>query len=397
MKPIKYLLLSVVLLASACREEAPELMNPNEGKLLNTPSQVFETFWHGMNNCYVFWDIDPTDWDKVYDDYLPRFRALDALETVENATLKKLYTEICKELVDHHYAATITNTRAPANAETAEFTIYPWLERLKERDYYHEFFSIEALWVCQEKLLTDGRIADFSEGYYTDAYYACSYNIDNGIIYLYFTQFVISEAAVRDPDGSFMRTVENYMRLIHETPDIRGVILDVRGNPGGIEADLQYVLAPLIDTELPIFYTRTKTGPGRLDYGPWVLSKLAPAAEHRKIEAPVVVLTDVNSASMSEITSMAVAGLPNGCIIGERTGGATGPLSDDFSFSYTGSFANPCVKISTSTAMGKCCDGVIYEDAGFPPDIEVLYDEAAMLTGRDPQFDRAVAYIHTGK
>ena len=95
MRHLKYmLLLFVALLTSACRDEAPELMNPNERQLLNTPSQVFESFWHGMNNSYVFWDIDPTDWDKVYDDYLPRFRELDKLETVKTETLQELYDEM---------------------------------------------------------------------------------------------------------------------------------------------------------------------------------------------------------------------------------------------------------------------------------------------------------------
>ena len=43
MRHLKYiLLLFVALLTSACRDEAPELMNPNERQLLNTPSQVFE-------------------------------------------------------------------------------------------------------------------------------------------------------------------------------------------------------------------------------------------------------------------------------------------------------------------------------------------------------------------
>lgn len=44
MKSIKYLLLSVVLLALACRKDAPELMNPNESRMDQHPSQVFETF-----------------------------------------------------------------------------------------------------------------------------------------------------------------------------------------------------------------------------------------------------------------------------------------------------------------------------------------------------------------
>lgn len=113
MKSIKYLLLSVVLLASACRKDAPELMNPNESRMTSTPSQVFETFWRAMNNTYVFWDIDPTDWDKIHDDYLPRFRELDALETIETEKLQELYTEICENLVDHHFLWPLSTTRRP--------------------------------------------------------------------------------------------------------------------------------------------------------------------------------------------------------------------------------------------------------------------------------------------
>lgn len=62
MKRIKYmLLLLAAVLASSCRDDAPELMNPNDALMFNTPSNTFNAFWHAMNNSYVFWDIDPTD------------------------------------------------------------------------------------------------------------------------------------------------------------------------------------------------------------------------------------------------------------------------------------------------------------------------------------------------
>ena len=69
------LLLSLAAALPSCRKDAPELTNPNEFQLTRTPSQVFKVFWHGMNNSYGFWDIDPTDWDRVYDEYLPLFEA----------------------------------------------------------------------------------------------------------------------------------------------------------------------------------------------------------------------------------------------------------------------------------------------------------------------------------
>lgn len=390
------LLLLVAVLASACRKDAPELMNPNDRKLLNTPSQVFETFWHAMNNNYVFWDIDPTDWDKVYDDYLPRFRKLDALETVKTETLRELYTEICENLIDHHYALQLSNPKAPQEDETNYIWIQPGADEVAARDYYHGYFSSDAFFACIDKYEAAGRISDYVEGWNNEMF-ACSYNIDDGIIYLFLSAFNISGAKPDDPEDTIMEAIDNYLRLVLETPVVKGVILDVRRNSGGYLADMQYTCAPLIDEELLFGYTRVKDGLGRLDYGPWVPEKLSPAEQHRKIQAPIVVLADVNSMSMAEMTAMAVSALPNGYIIGERTFGATGPLTTDYSFFYSGQVNIPGMMLYTSTAMLKDAKGVVYEGVGVTPDIEVLWDEGAMNAGTDVQLDRAIEYIHTGR
>lgn len=120
-----------------------------------------------------------------------------------------------------------------------------------------------------------------------------------------------------------------------ETPDIKGVIIDVRDNGGGYLADMQEILAPMIDTDLLIGYTRVKEGLGRLDYGPWVPCILSPAENHRKVDAPIVVLANLYSVSMSEMTCMAVSVLPNGCVVGERTSAAPG-RSTGITSSHTG-------------------------------------------------------------
>lgn len=93
-----------------------------------------------MNNTYVFWDIDPTDWDKIHDDYLPRFRELDALETIETEKLQELYTEICENLVDHHFSLAIINDKAPEDAETRQITVQPGIDEAMSRDYFHLYF-----------------------------------------------------------------------------------------------------------------------------------------------------------------------------------------------------------------------------------------------------------------
>ena len=228
---------------------------------------------------------------------------------------------------------------------------------------------------------------------------AISYRID-GVIYLHFTSFSFTGAIENNPGNPAEEALRNFQRLILETPDIRGVIIDVRDNGGGYLDDMNELLAYMIDSPLHFAYTRVKSGLGRLDYGPWGPATVDPAPRHRKIEAPIVVLTNLYSVSMSELTAMAVSALPNGCVIGERSFGGTGPLTGDFLYSYNGFVSNAAVNIYCATAMTKDIHGEIHEGVGIVPDIEVLQDatmEAQLANGVDLQLERALEYIRTGK
>lgn len=399
------LLLALAAALPSCRKDAPELTNPNESKLLNTPSQVFRAFWHGMNNSYGFWDIDPTDWDKAYDRYLPLFGELDGSDPNSEeeqqklfGRMQELYTEMCRDLIDHHLAITFY-----PESEYG-FTVIPGYLDAWSRDYTHDEIIMQVIMGCMDANKQAGRITEYMQGSYSEAgdsdnMSAVSYKID-GVIYIYFTGFAFHGVLGKDPGGPVEQVLRNYQRMILETPDIKGVIIDVRDNGGGYLADMQEILAPMVDTDLLIGHTRMKDGPGRLDYGPWVPCIVSPAENHRKVEAPIVVLANLYSVSMSEMTSMAVSALPNGCIVGERTFGGTGPLLGDFSFAYSGAWEGNAVKIHCATAMMKDANGVIHEGVGVTPDIEVLQDaetEAAMRSGVDPQLERALEYIRTGK
>lgn len=399
------LLLSLAAALSSCRKDAPELMNPQETRLLNTPSQVFKAFWHGMDSSYGFWDIDPTDWDKAYDEYLPLFEELDKLasDSEEDAPelydrIQKLFTEMCRNLIDHHLQINFFP------GTDSSFWVSPGDLEALSRDYAHDRIIAQEILESIEANKKAGRITEYMQGsFYEEGgqnnMSAVSYKID-GVIYIYFTGFQFRAALWQDPGGAVEKVLRNYQRMILETPDIKGVIIDVRDNGGGYLADMQEILAPMIDTDLLIGYTRMKDGPGRLDYAPWVPCIVSPAEKHRKVEAPIVVLANLHSVSMSEMTSMAVSALPNGCIVGERTFGGTGPLFGDYQFAYSGEWGNSYVNVHCATAMMKDAQGVIHEGVGITPDIEVLQTpevEAAMRSGVDPQLERALEYIRTGK
>jgi hypothetical protein len=74
-----------------------------------TWESVFESYWTGMNNNYLFWDMDPTDWDGVYRNYQPKFAALDMADENSFETAYSYFQDITKDLVDGHYLLEITD------------------------------------------------------------------------------------------------------------------------------------------------------------------------------------------------------------------------------------------------------------------------------------------------
>lgn len=404
------LLLSLAAALPSCRKEAPELMNPNDAQLMEYPSQMFTTFWHGMNYSYGFWDLDPTDWDRVYDEYLPRFEEMDKVfDALENnqeeeeeeeffAAMKELFTEVCGNLIDHHLGITFYKGTKHA------FSIYPGDIDAKSRDYTHNRMIGEYIAGPINANLEAGRIEDPKSGVYyvegdDDNMTVISYRIDD-VAYIFFTGFRFYGVLKKDPEGSVAQALRNYQRMILEEPDIKGVIIDVRENGGGYLADMEHIVGPMIDSDLLVGYTRMKEGLGRFDYAPWVPTVISPAEKHRKIEVPIVVLANLYSVSMSEMTCMTVRQLPNGCIVGERTFGGTGPLTGNFALSYNGAWSNRLIDVYGSTCVMKDAQGKIHEGIGIVPDIKVLQTpevEEAMRNGVDMQLERALEYIRTGK
>jgi len=120
------------------------------------------------------------------------------------------------------------------------------------------------------------------------------------------------------------------------------------------------------------------------------------------VKAPIVVLDDHLSVSMSELTTMAIKSLPNGNgkFIGTRTWGANGPLTSSVYFDggqFTiGSAAfgsSGYMFVYTSSSMFKDINGDIYEGVGVPPDIYARETTAAYLNGDDLVLDAALKYI----
>ncbi|MDR0763658.1 MAG: hypothetical protein LBF01_04095, partial [Bacteroidales bacterium] len=106
MKSRIYILTVIILTLASCRKDIPQLNRPEDYYIGGSFTATFEMFWSGMNYNYVFWEVDTTNWDRVYNEYYPKFKALDTAEVdIDDAKeiAKQYYREITSGLADGHY------------------------------------------------------------------------------------------------------------------------------------------------------------------------------------------------------------------------------------------------------------------------------------------------------
>ena len=196
------------------------------------------------------------------------------------------------------------------------------------------------------------------------------------------------------------------VQQLHKAGTLGGVIIDLRGNGGGFQDDGYYSTGSLLPAGgVPFSYSRFKRGTGRYDYSTLTVNylKTMPAAVHEVITEPVVVMTNCNSLSMAEITTLVVKNMENGTHIGKRSkGGICGLTSDNTPFTnnymgHIGERYKTPVYVYLPSVATFTLDHKIIEGEGITPDIEVDLDEAMFnANGKDTQLDRALQYIRTG-
>ncbi len=161
--------------------------------------------------------------------------------------------------------------------------------------------------------------------------------------------------------------------LLAEEP--KGLILDLRDNPGGFLNVAVEIGSQFID-EGSILVEKLKNGQDR-DY-PAQSGGLA-------TELPLVTLVNGGTASASEIVAGAIQDADRGILIGEQTlGKGSVQLSHHLS---DGS------ELRVTIARWFTPDGRAIHGEGLRPDIQVERTKEDIEVGRDPQLQRAIEYL----
>ena len=431
--------LFLLLTVTSCRQESDALYSYGQNDELRfqeaneSYAGEFKLFWHAMNQNYALWDYEREfglDWDAVYDAFLPRFEALDQrLENGEEITdeeYQSLLEDLVRPLHDSHMFAIFKN-HATGNDITAD----PSVLRIYDREDINEamgfypdlsYYRNEGRLSCYMSASTIAdSVIDLHPDYAEVGIEIKSGVIDDGVAYLYFSNFRLSaylrdwgffasaSQRVLDLNQAVVDTWINWFSMIQEMKEngtLKGVIIDVRTNSGGYNNDFKYVLGALVPqgSSFQIGYQREKNGVGRYDYGPMLpYEPLTLSIAHETITEPIVVLTNCLSVSMSELTALGAKALSNARVVGKRSWGATCSVINGpkyYSYYYAGSIGEKGVTpvyIYLPSCAAFSIDKKSYEGVGVEPDIEVDLDrEIFDTTGRDTQLDRALEYIENG-
>lgn len=174
----------------------------------------------------------------------------------------------------------------------------------------------------------------------------------------------------------FMVPIMDKVRAaIRELSDAKGLIFDLRGNPGGVGAMAPGIAGLLTTKQGSLGTMRMRSNQLNFAFYP----------QANPYNGPIVILIDGGSGSTSEIFAGGMQEIGRAVIVGERSVGAA--LPSYFQKLPTGALFQYAI------ADFKTPKGMLIEGRGVIPDLEVKLDRASLLAGRDVQLDAGIEQL----
>ena len=372
----------------------------------NTFSELFQSFWQGMNTNYLYWDKETVNWDSMYRAYRPKFDSLDAVpysDTTMNRCFQYM-ADMTKDLKDGQYGLLLSN----GGDFRFEDSLYKGYI-----SFIPKLFRTERIRPALPDTLFDyivqyNYLKEFDYGIYRNWNTNSIFQIITGrlkkgqknILYTSLNLFAIKESydatnASRPPRP----VIKNFFDNIHKS-NCDGVVIDLRNNRGGNLEDVDFLVGQFTSKPVLFGYARYKSGVGRLDYTPPLALNIKPQTGATDFKKPIVILTDIYSAAVSEIVVQAFKSLPDVkvMVVGEHTYGTSGLFSGNDISTNGGSFslgAFGAVRMSNTAVQDKNHN---FNFSGISPDFEVKYNtnsiDQMLHNGVDIQLEKAIQVIN---
>lgn len=328
MKKFCFLLLSLVLFLS-CRQGM---------EFDSSPRSNIEALWDIIDRRYCFLPYKAEtiglDWNRVREKYTAQVSP-----DMNSAQLFEVMSNMLAELQDGH-------VNLYYSADMSRY--WSWHE-----DYPRNF---------DEDL--------------RDRYLGKDYKIAAGLKYRILddnTGYVVYESFSSGIGDGNIDEVLYYLRSCN------GLILDIRGNGGGMLTNAERLTSHFTNQRTLVGYTMHKTGPGHNDFSTPQPEYITPSTGIRW-QKPVVLLTNRECYSSANVFVRNMKCLDNVTILGDRTGGGGGlPFTSEL----------PCgwaVRFSACPTMDAQMQ---HTEFGIEPHIHCALDSADQAKGTDTLIEKA--------
>ncbi|MEO7273405.1 MAG: S41 family peptidase [Vicinamibacterales bacterium] len=178
-----------------------------------------------------------------------------------------------------------------------------------------------------------------------------------------------------------------FQRAIDELRDTSGVVLDLRGNPGGLAAMMMGISGHFLAERIPLGVMKTRDAELKFAANPRLVN--AKGERVTPFRGPLAILVDAMSGSATECFAGGMQSIGRARVFGQTSMGQALPAlfdrlpNGDMMIHAYGDFVT--------------ADGTRLEGRGVVPDQPVPLDRAALLAGHDATLDAALAWIDQGK
>ena len=318
----------------------------------NTPENNFGTFWKDFDRYYAQFSLRHIDWDSVYTLYHSQI----SLSTSDRQ-LFDIFSDIVLGINDMHVS--VYTPMGDVYWKSMIPASYPSRSIINAGKYVRSGAPQKSVFeyrTCQ----------DPASGY-------------------------ISIQSFAGQGGGLSKTDPRYFAIddiLSQWKNMKGIIIDVRGNGGGNSTNAETVAGRFADQSRVYLYRRQKNGPGKDNFSSWKSMSIEPKGSYQFLK-PVVVLTSRATESAAEMFVMAMQVLPYVTIVGDTTGGGVGsPVFRELPNGWT-------YRLSTEIAAD--AQGRIIEGVGVFPDVHVLTTAADSATGIDRMLEKGIDIINNSQ
>jgi carboxyl-terminal processing protease len=318
----------------------------------NTPENNFDILWKDFDRYYAQFAVRHIDWDSVFTLYRPQITP-----TTSEGQLFTIFSNIVYGINDMH--VTLYTPMSDVYWKTMIPASYPSRRIINAGKYVRSGAPQNSVF----------------------EYRTCQ---DPAIGYIIIRTFEGQGEGLSMTDPRYLAIDD----ILSQWKNMKGIIIDVRGNSGGNGINAETVAGRFADQSRVYLYQRQKNGQGKDNYSSWKSISVGPKGSYQFLK-PVVVLTSRATMSSAEMFVMAMQNLPQVTIVGDTTAGGVGnPIFRELPNGWT---------YRLSTAITADAQHRIMEGVGVFPDLPVLTTAADSANGIDRIMEKGIDIIMNSK